>query len=613
MSPKIQKDKNGKRYFEIGKRKVFLKNLTNAEAKKYYNVLMKMRAKKKAKKKAKKNAKKPLKGKDKASSDGKSFDDLSRQQLLQLIQNRGQMSWASQGPSQPKLQDHRDSDFKAALQEHRIENRLKDMGDIPDALDNLQNNLDEQALNIDQARRTAANQIKSLQADRYVVADAVEDAPAESSIDSLTTEQILAIARANAPTATPIKRIRVRHTPHTYETGDMSVTTIPPLRRSSFSYDNPYDDDSKRSEPTPKKQFKVTRSEHPPIDSITADQMLEDTPLAPRVPEEESKRSDPAPASASVSVPEEESAFDVGTLEDESPWLGSAPAKAAAAAPAALTRLKKADIIGQIKDRILKFSIEKENERRAELKEIVKAEKDPKKKKILNSTAFKVKNIQKDVLGKIIAGIPNIIAEVAGPYAGSFDPSMIASMSGYGKVKYLSRAPVAKRGLYDDQLNQIMSKYPDYLGTVAVDEIKTLLPKIQPQSRIAFIFNTDKASGKGVHWIAVYADAREGGSNSIEYVDSFASDPSPSVLKDLQLISQMLKSKNYLKLKVNKVVQQFDDTETCGWHCARFLIDRFRGKTFAEATGFNPDKKIHGHEEVAEARAEKMAQHFNYV
>ncbi len=160
--------------------------------------------------------------------------------------------------------------------------------------------------------------------------------------------------------------------------------------------------------------------------------------------------------------------------------------------------------------------------------------------------------------------------------------------------------------LYDDELNNIMRRYPDYRGTIANDDIKTLLPSIKPQSRVAFIINTDKHNDRGSHWQAVYIDARPGGSQTIEFMDSFGRDPSELVMRDLRLIIDMLKPDSYMKMKINRVVEQYDDTNTCGWHCAKFLIDRFRGKSFAEATGFNPDKKIEGQEDKFENGVKKM-------
>jgi len=46
------------------------------------------------------------------------------------------------------------------------------------------------------------------------------------------------------------------------------------------------------------------------------------------------------------------------------------------------------------------------------------------------------------------------------------------------------------------------------------DEIKKLLPSIQPHSRIAFVINTDPTNKPGQHWNAIYIDARNGPESS---------------------------------------------------------------------------------------------------
>ena len=160
-----------------------------------------------------------------------------------------------------------------------------------------------------------------------------------------------------------------------------------------------------------------------------------------------------------------------------------------------------------------------------------------------------------------------------------------------------------------------MKRYPEYLGTIANDEIKTLLPKIQPHSKIAFIINTDDHEGPGVHWKAIYIDATPGGSQSCELFDSFGRDFSPQVMRDLSLVIDMLRPASYLKLKINRVVHQFDDTNTCGYHAANFLIDRLRGKTFVDATGFNPTAKIHGEENYWENKINTLKEEhkFGYI
>ncbi len=178
-----------------------------------------------------------------------------------------------------------------------------------------------------------------------------------------------------------------------------------------------------------------------------------------------------------------------------------------------------------------------------------------------------------------------------------------AQQSASGKVGIASSTD---KPLYDDEINNIMRKYSDYRGTIANDDIKTLLPSIKPQSRVAFIINTDKHNSPGSHWISIYVDARPNGSQSIEYFDSFGRDPSPEIMRDLRLVVDMLHPETYLKLKISPMIHQTDSTNTSSWHAMHYLIDRFRGKTFAEASGYNPDKKIEGHEDKFEDGVKKM-------
>ncbi len=171
-------------------------------------------------------------------------------------------------------------------------------------------------------------------------------------------------------------------------------------------------------------------------------------------------------------------------------------------------------------------------------------------------------------------------------------------------------------GLYDDQIDKIMSSFKDYKGSIMRDEIKELLPDITPQSRLGFIINTDPSDKEGLHWQAVYIDARDGpeSSNSIEWYDSFARPMPSDVLHDIKLILKCLKPSTVLKLKENKVIMQDDNTSNCGYFACKFLIDRFRGKSFSDATGYNDKIKInHINSDEKEIERLKKLPPFNYI
>src|ERR1700704_813158 len=107
-----------------------------------------------------------------------------------------------------------------------------------------------------------------------------------------------------------------------------------------------------------------------------------------------------------------------------------------------------------------------------------------------------------------------------------------------------------KRRFYDDQIEQMMEKYkPEFKGVIARDEIKTLLPKIEPHSRLGFIINLDPHDKKGSHWCAVFIDSRPHGSNSVEWFDSFGRTIPVDIQKDIKLLVEALKPNTFLKIK----------------------------------------------------------------
>jgi len=183
-------------------------------------------------------------------------------------------------------------------------------------------------------------------------------------------------------------------------------------------------------------------------------------------------------------------------------------------------------------------------------------------------------------------------------------------------VEKAGKGKSASSGLYDDQIEKIMSHFKDFRGCIMRDEIKNLLPQIRPHSRVAFIINNQDHKSPGQHWDAVYIDARNGpeSSNSLEWFDSFARPMPADIREDCKLILKCLKPETILKLKENRIVHQSDDSSNCGYFCCRFLIDRFRGKSFSEASGYDDHVKI-DHSKQDEKEIERLKQYppFNYV
>ena len=152
---------------------------------------------------------------------------------------------------------------------------------------------------------------------------------------------------------------------------------------------------------------------------------------------------------------------------------------------------------------------------------------------------------------------------------------------------------IDKRGLSNGEIDQIMKPLGDfYLGTIAHDQIpSTIIPKIKPRSNGAFIINTEPSSKGGSHWQAIAFFSSPNSTEEINFFDSFGDPMDDKLRRDLKEIAEKLDARCFLKLKENSVQLQDDRTSTCGFHCIRFILDRHRGKTFAQATNYDDKVK----------------------
>jgi len=154
-----------------------------------------------------------------------------------------------------------------------------------------------------------------------------------------------------------------------------------------------------------------------------------------------------------------------------------------------------------------------------------------------------------------------------------------SELIGSGKKKY-------ERGLFEDEINKLMHNYfksTSFLKTISRDEIPSLLKKVKiPMT--SFIINSQNRNRDGEHWIAILIDTNH---KTVEYYDSFADPLLDGIIDDLKPMIKKLAGKEYFQFKENKIPDQHKDTNTCGYHSMRFILDRESGKTFKEATQFN--------------------------
>lgn len=148
-----------------------------------------------------------------------------------------------------------------------------------------------------------------------------------------------------------------------------------------------------------------------------------------------------------------------------------------------------------------------------------------------------------------------------------------------------------KYEMSESRLNQMMLAYKSkgFAGVIAADEIDKILPFARnAKPKLGFIMNTDPRDKPGEHWVAVEIDWDR--RPSVHYYDPLGDGPTKQTINGLKRIVAAhaeFKGAEPLKLKINRVPNQRDDTSTCGLHSARFLMDMFRGRSFAAATEFN--------------------------
>lgn len=153
-----------------------------------------------------------------------------------------------------------------------------------------------------------------------------------------------------------------------------------------------------------------------------------------------------------------------------------------------------------------------------------------------------------------------------------------------GKDEQASRS----KGTSDSELNRIMSKYKQFLGVFAADEMNLVKP-LANYKRFCWIMNTDPRSKPGQHWVAFFIDVRPHGSHSVEYYDPLADPIKPEWFVGLKALLRRLGYGTYARFKDNAIADQNDTSSNCGEFCCHFLIQRLKGETFARATGWDAE------------------------
>jgi hypothetical protein len=158
-------------------------------------------------------------------------------------------------------------------------------------------------------------------------------------------------------------------------------------------------------------------------------------------------------------------------------------------------------------------------------------------------------------------------------------------------------------GLWNTEINKLMKKYAGkgFKGTVALDQIQNL--KVKPGESFSFVVNSQPIKIPVGHWRSVFVNK-----DTIEFFDPFGEEPSKEFYTE---IKKILPNGVYQN-KINRVKFQDYSTKNCGWFAIKFLTDRYAGKTFKEATGFEAiDKSIKGEKDIEKFK--KNTKQFGYV
>jgi hypothetical protein len=143
-------------------------------------------------------------------------------------------------------------------------------------------------------------------------------------------------------------------------------------------------------------------------------------------------------------------------------------------------------------------------------------------------------------------------------------------------------------GLYNDQIENILKKRLDMtVPVVARDQVDSLLDKVYNKNFFSAVINTDPSSSSGRHWRCIVIDNRDD-FPSAEYFDPLCESvkPETELLDVMRKICRRMNPEKYMKYKFSKIRRQNFLKSNCGYHCMKFIEDRYNGVPFEEASGY---------------------------
>lgn len=150
-------------------------------------------------------------------------------------------------------------------------------------------------------------------------------------------------------------------------------------------------------------------------------------------------------------------------------------------------------------------------------------------------------------------------------------------------------------GLYNDQIEKIMKKrIKNYVPVVARDKVEDLLKHVSPKDKFfSAVINTDPSGSSGRHWRCIVIDNRDD-FPSAEYFDPLAEDfkPEDTLLVVMRKIVKKMNPEKYFKYKFSLIRRQDISKSNCGYHCMKFIEDRYNAIPYSEASGWDDYMKM---------------------
>lgn len=187
----------------------------------------------------------------------------------------------------------------------------------------------------------------------------------------------------------------------------------------------------------------------------------------------------------------------------------------------------------------------------------------------------------------------------------------VEKKSGSGIVHKPSGEPDEKKSqrgagtTYDTQIDKVMEKVPGYLGTYAIDTLHDA--PFSTRDDTCLVLNSDKSRGPGVHWVGIWMSPTK--DKSVELFDSLAGESPLDKKRVVDILKRKvdaMKLPYRLKLKINTNRLQRANSSNCGIFACHFLLDRARGKSFADATHY-------GGIQAAEGAMKPLEEQFKYL